>query len=381
MSLPLDSSDARALARRVLAEDQRKPDDVDLFTPQAYSESTPMPPASGPQLSEDQTRRRLERFLREQSGKHSAPVRRALALFDSPDLQAKMPDPTLRAAYAAMVDTLWEPTIDHFLNSGRFTTATFGVTPNPDAIAMVLDNGDGTSRIVFNQNYSREHFALFIGVMGHEIMHDDNANSGSEEGILHGLTAMVHAQVVSRHPDLAYGGTELTQRTNTAVLAWLNSKNRDSPISRLVASTGLGVYPGGAIAAADFWSLFGDPSDSSPAPVPVFAQVLALLGLPGSSVFDKPTAETFGQADDAWLSYPDRVGLNVLLQTITVKEIARERHLPKDRVIRLLSLRNELDAIREHQSWQHREPRADAAAWLASAVTGRARSDGSGTGA
>lgn len=371
-----DSPDARELARSVLAEDQRKPDTVDLFTEQAYPESTPMPPASGPKLSEDETRRRLVRFLHQQSGKHSGPVRRALALFDNPTVQAKIPDPALRAAYAAMVDTLWEPTIDHFLNSGRFTTATFGDTGG--AIAQSISNGDGTKRIVFNQSYDREHFALFTAWMGHEIMHDDTSGSLSEEGILHGLSAMVHAQVLFRHPEIAYGGTELTQRNNTAVLAWLNSKNRNSPVSQLVAPTGLGVYPGGAIVAPDFWGLFGNPTDSSPAPTPVFSQILALLSLPGSSVFDKPTAATFGQADDTWLSYPDRVGLNVLLQATTVKEIAREHHLSKHHVIRLLSLRDELDAITAHRPWRHRQPQREAAAWLASATTGRALADGPG---
>jgi hypothetical protein len=110
----------------------------------------------------------------------------------------------------------------------------------------------------------------------------------------------------------------------------------------------------------------------------VFTQVLARLGLPGSSVFDKPTAATFGQANDTWLSYPNGVGLNVLLQTITVKEIAREHHLSKHRVIRLLSLQDELDAMTEHRPWRHRQPRRDVAAWLVSTMTGRALADGSG---
>jgi hypothetical protein len=170
-------------------------------------------------------------------------------------------------------------------------------------------------------------------------------NSASAEAILGGLTAMVDAQVLSRHPELAYQRTELARRDNTAVLAWLNSKNLNPPDSQLIAPTGLGVFPGGAIVGPDFWSLFGNPTDSSPAPTTIFTQVLARLGLPGSSRFDKPTASTFGQADDRWLSYPDRAGLNVLLQTITVEEIARTHHLAKTRVIRLLSLQDELAVL------------------------------------
>lgn len=351
-----------------MAEDQRKPDDVDLFTPQAYADASPMESASGPKLSQEQVRRQLVRFLDQQFRKDAASVRRTLSLYDSPAVRTRIADPALRAAYAAMVDTLWEPTIDHFLNSGRFTTVTFGATIHPDSVAESVNNGDGTRRIVFNQRYDRENFALFIGVVGHEIMHDDSANSGSEEAILHGLTAMVHAQVVSRHPELAYAGTELTRRTNTAVLAWLNSKNRDSPDSQLVAPEGLGVFPGGQISAPDFWSLFGNPTDSSPAPAGIFTEVLALLGLPGSSVFDKPTAATFGRADDSWLSYPDRVGLNILLQAITVKEIAREHDLSKDRVIRILSLRDELAVIGAHRPKQHCRHRPSSASWPTTAT-------------
>ncbi|MFD9036005.1 hypothetical protein ACFVZW_33440 [Streptomyces sp. NPDC059567] len=341
------------MARRVLAEDQRKPDDVDLFSALTYPAASPIEPASGPKLSEEQVRRQLIRFLHRPTGRHTAQVKRSLALFDSTAVQAKIADPSLRAAFAAMVGTLWEPTISHFLNSGRFTTAAFGTTSHPTAIPLALsvDNGDGTRRVVFNERYNREHFALFIGTMGHEVMHDDDQNSLSEEAILGGLTSMVDAQVYSRHPDLAYGGTELARRDNSAVLAWLNSKSRDSPDSQLIAPTGVGLFPGNNLPPLpDFWSLFGNPADSSPAPTLVFTQVLARLGLPGSAVFDKSTAETFGQANDTWLSYPDRVGLNVLLQTVTVKEIADEHHLSKDRVIKILSLRDELAAIAARQS-------------------------------
>ncbi len=55
---------------------------------------------------------------------------------------------------------------------------------------------------------------------------------------------MTYLQVLSKHPELAYEGTELSRQMNDGALAFLNSHEHGSPNSEIYAPTGRGIAPG-----------------------------------------------------------------------------------------------------------------------------------------
>ena len=344
----------KPMANRVLARDQRKPVQVDLFTSNfesgrlgAYPEGSPMSPATGPAPSPAQVRTQLAAHLKAWFGGRSAEIEVSLALFDDPDVENRIPHPSLRAAFAALNGTLDEPNIEHFLTSGLLTTVSFEPLSS-GAIAESIANGNGTRRVVFNDRYDRESFALMINVLGHEFGHDDPGNSNAEEAILSAKNAMTHLQVLLRNPALAYLDTELSRRLNTSVLAFLNTRehagrHKNSPDSEIVAPTGRGIFPGSAnFTVPDLWTLL-DGGGSSPGSA-ALPQILAAVGASGS-VYNQATAESFEDLNDTWMTDVQRVRIGVLLQLVGPGEIAKVAGASKQGVIRTLGLKRYLAAI------------------------------------
>jgi hypothetical protein len=338
---------AKQIANKVLRLDPRKPADIDLFTstyegggPGLYPSGSTMQPASGPILTEAQARAKLKGYLRDQFPSDSSKVNAGLALFDGQKAKNMVPDPQLRAAFVGMKGTLLEPTINHLLNGGRFTSPVrYGGLPIG---AVAASSGDS---IVVARRYQSEDCRYLIGVMGHEILHDDFFLSTAEEAINTPLTAMTYLQVLSKHPELAYKGTELTRTLNSSSMIFLNSRENDSPNSEIFAPTGRAIAPGSPRNEPDFWSFMGDNGTTSPAPPPL-GQITRNLGLPAATNFSLATAKTFAHLNDKWLSDVGRVQIEVLLQMVSVKTIAAKAKLSRAKVIRKLHLRPYLDAIK-----------------------------------
>ncbi len=167
---------AEQIANKVLRLDPRKPSDIDLFTSKFkdglaqgfYPKGRAMHPASGPQMTEAQARSKLTAYLKAQFHNNSAELNAALALFDSPKTKAMVPSPTLRAAFVGMKGILLEPTMDYFLNSGRFAPVDY-LPSSGDYVAVTT--GVDPRFIFFNGKYASEDFRLLIGVFGHEVLH------------------------------------------------------------------------------------------------------------------------------------------------------------------------------------------------------------------
>ncbi len=255
-----------------------------------------------------------------------------------------IPEPILRAALVGMRGTLLQPTIGHLLNSGKFESPVrFGSIPQQGLIAVTA--GAGPRFIRFNNRYEREDFRYLVGIIGHEALHDDTSGPGSEEAVMNTLSAMTYLQVLSKHPELAYTGTELSRQMNDLALLFLNSRENDSPNSEIFAPTGVGVAPGSPRNEPDMWSIFNGDSTTSPAPA-TLGQVLRALGLPTPSKFSLATAKTFANLNDNWLSDVGRVQIEVLLQMLSVKTIADKANLSRSKVISKLHLKPYLAAIK-----------------------------------
>ena len=337
---------SKQLANKVLKRDPRKPSDIDLFTSKFqfgvqgfYPAGSSMSPASGPVLTEPRVRTRLKTFLNGQFNNDGRKVNAALALFDASDTKGLIPEPTLRAAVIGMKGTLLQPTINYLLNGGAFSQVRYGGVSNPTAVAQVTG-----STVIVNRRYDREDFRYLIGTMGHELLHDDNSVPGAEEAILNSLTAMTYVQVLRKHPERAHTGTELARQLNTFALLFLNSREHGSSNSEVNAPTGRGVAPGSPRNEPDIWSIF-DGSGTSPAPAPL-GQITRSLGLPVATNFSLSTAKGFQNLNDKWLSDVGRVQVSVLLQMVSVQEIAKISGLTRGQVKRKLRLGPYLDAIK-----------------------------------
>jgi hypothetical protein len=342
---------AKQIANKVLKLDPRKPSKINLFTSTFanagqgfYPQGSAMHPASGPDLTEAQARSKLKGYLQAQFPGDSGEVNAALAQFDSQKAKSLIADPTLRAAYVGMRGTLLDPTINYGLNSGKFILMAYNPLPDSAKIAGTT-GGDGSRAVFVNDRYIREDFRYLIGVMGHEVLHDDFSTSPAEEAINNTLSAMTYVQVLSRHPELAYKGTELSRQMNDLALAFLNSHEHGSPNSEVYAPTGKGITPGGPHNVPDIWTLLHGDSATSLAPTPL-GQIMRSLGLPGASKFSLATAKTFANLNDNWLSDVGRVQVEVLLQMLSVKTIADKANLSRSKVISKLHLRPYLDAIK-----------------------------------
>ena len=140
-----------------------------------------------------------------------------------------------------------------------------------------------------------------MGIIGHEALHDDVSGPGSEEAVLNSLSAMTYLQVLSRHPEMAYTGTELSRQMNDLALVFLNTHERGSPNSEVYAPTGKGVAPASPRNAHDIWTIFVPSGDAAHLPHPArwarSPQASALLGRPRSTWPPRrpsPTSTTSG---------------------------------------------------------------------------------------
>lgn len=342
------------LAGLALALPQRVPGNIGLFTAVYanggqgfYPQGPQMVPAAGPVPTEGEVRELLAAHLSRRFVVIDARVGEALALFDAAHVRVLIPDPTLRAAFAATKGTALEPAIDDLL-VGRFSEVRWGPLPNRALIAGST-GGSAMRFVIVNDRYRAERFEYLIGIMGHEFLHHDFGTTGAEEAVLNALSAMTYMQVLVRTPELAYGGTELSRQMNDLALLFVNSREAGSPDSEIVAPSGLGTAPGGPRSTPDLWTAFGGRG-SSPAPEPL-RSILQNVLVPGTPIpatldFDQATAERFANLGDTWLTDAQRVQISVLLQLVTVDEIARASGLGAQQVIDALALQPYLAAIR-----------------------------------
>jgi hypothetical protein len=355
---------AQILANRVLALAQHTPHDVGLFTsvferdPQpdadgVYPLGPAMAPATGPPPDEDAVRARLTAYLNRYFGADTSSIAAALALFDDADLKAKCDggddeDATLRAAIAATKGTVYEPAIEYGLAGDNFQQIGYTTLANSTFIAG--STGGDTNRFVFvNELYRNESFEYLIGIMGHEFMHHDVGTPRAEEAILNSLSAMGHMQVLSAAPELAHGGSELARNVNDLALGFVNSREAGSPDSEIYAPTGLGAFPGSPHDATDMWTLFQGNSTTGVAPAQLRTILLGVMEpgttIPATPDYSQATAELFEHLGDTWLTDVERAQLSVLLELVTVQEIATATGLGQQQIIDTLGLQPYLDAI------------------------------------
>ncbi|WBB93373.1 hypothetical protein [Verrucosispora sp. WMMC514] len=245
-------------AERVLAQPPFPPTNVNLFTPQTYAQAPPMVPAPPRRITEAQLRVQLAKALSPRAKRHPGVVARGLAVFDDRKIKKIIPDPNLRAALASLVGGPSEVSVDT-IRSGLYARVIFTALP-ASTVAQVSPDAQGDPEILFNERYRFENFSLLGVAMAHETLHQDPEISTMEEYIAFALHSGYYGQVLLEQPKLATGGTELTRRTNTQLLALVNTRDAKGRQS-LTANRG-NVFPGGK-PLANFRSIF--PANLGPA--------------------------------------------------------------------------------------------------------------------
>lgn len=333
-----------ALANRILALAPRVPGDVDLFTsvfqPSGseglYPGGAPMQPAGGTAPTEQEVRDQMPAFLEAWYRGDAAKVAAALAVFDDAQTQAMAPDPDLRAALASLKGTIWEPQLTEFLTGVSFNPSRYDGLPNTVFARSALEGEKFT--VIVNVRYQVEHFSRKIPIWVHEIGHHDVPDTHDEERALHAVQALAWGQVLHAMPSYASADTELTRVMNSYLLRFVNSRERGSAQSEIVAPTGVGTAPGSPYDTPDFATAIAEPAQTGDTEAPPSVlQVLAGLGVQGTQ-YGPTLNAAFEGLNDSWLDDRGRVQISVLLQLVTVAEIAQATGLAQQQIVDTLGL-------------------------------------------
>jgi hypothetical protein len=265
--------------------------------PGIYPDAPHMIPAFGDDPSEDDARALI------------GPLGDAArARYDDATLRDRVPAPLPRAGLAALSGTVGEPLLDAFIEWRTDVTALrVGAPAAPGRVVGPAAQGDRSVRLV-NARYRAEHPVLLAPSLTHDLLWSGPGAGQNEEVVLHALCAVVHVQLVARHPFVADLGSELARRQNSLAIALLNSRHPGSPDVSLIAPDGPGTIPGGAesMQTPDFWSIpfvrasskGGDPQETD-APE-LLGEVLARIAAAGTDSVPSPLR--YDDALGAWLS-------------------------------------------------------------------------------
>lgn len=258
------------LAVNALKKPPFAPNDVNLFTPQVYSDATALQPAAPKTITETQIKGQLTKTFNTRFNGNPQQISAGMAVYNDPTTKQIVPDMRLRASLAALKGTPGESAINA-IKSGAYSNVAFKDLPAGVIAATQNDpTGNTKPQIFFNNRYQYEDFRQLSPAMAHETLHQDATDSAREERINASMDTMVYGKMMLEDPKLANEGTELARRQNTKFMARLNSRDTNGNL-RLFTSQG-NVYPGGTALAnfgAAFSSVGGDTSggtlsDSSP---------------------------------------------------------------------------------------------------------------------
>lgn len=232
LPIPYSETEAREIlsTQRPFAPGDR--DRFYSFDDPDWVDAAPLVEIEGPAPSEDETRGALRDFLARRFTCAPDRVRDGLAVYGDPVARQKLPEPTLRAALAALVGTVGEPAIEFLLYRSPVTLVHFGIyvdadTGLPGHVAGAFVAPDETRFIVIDRRYRFDPFPAFSGLLVHEALHagHDNDTAGlPEESTASAVEALVYMQMLLVDPELAGLPDEFTRISNNRLaLVRLNS--------------------------------------------------------------------------------------------------------------------------------------------------------------
>ena len=300
-----------------------------------WADVSPPESPDGPALDETDTRDALADLLSKRFPCTPDDVRRGLAVFDDPVASQKLPDPSLRAALAALVGTIGEPAIPYLLDDPSVTSIHFGVgfmtEENGVSLRYAVVWGMQTDQIVIDRKDRFSHFGVFSAMLFHEALHIGTDGEGAgevEEVIATALQALVYMEMVLADPALVEGSEAFTRSLNNHnALLRLNSGPPGSDrMTLLLPGSNVNLDPTAVEPITQFYDLYGRigaPDDPSFAgrPTPgneLLQTVLEDLAEPGESAppdagFDAATVE-FLNRNHATLTSAELIAVACILR-------------------------------------------------------------------
>ncbi|MDX2085557.1 MAG: hypothetical protein SFZ03_09230 [Candidatus Melainabacteria bacterium] len=243
-----------------LANRAFKPTDINLFTQGAYPNSKPVTVASQP-VSESTAKSQFNSFMQKKvnQGKIKSTDLTALQQrFDNAKTKQIIPDPNLRAALLSLAGTSFAPAINAILDGDNMSGKPYaGVRfvndselSNPGNFGEAFGLPDGRIEIRVNKQLQGEPFQALSGLLAHEAVHQDRANSQHEEVFATFAEGAAYAQQLLVDSSIAQKETLYTRTQNETLLGILNSGKSGFPGVGLFEADHLGsgparIFPGG----------------------------------------------------------------------------------------------------------------------------------------
>jgi hypothetical protein len=242
--------------RYTLSNRQFVPTDLSYFDRDVFA-SAPNAPAASTTPATTTIRKRLVSFMNKKvdAGQITkAQANAAIAdYFDSSTVAGIMPNANLRAALASLVGTVGEPAIESYIGRSTvtrksYTSVTFGSVSSSAPVGETKLSPGGRLSLEINPIYAGEPFQVLSATLAHEILHQDastNSSSGTtpssqdEEIIANAVETIVYAQQLLIDPSPAGNATALIVRTNTRLLAMLNSGDKLFPYGGILQAPAL----------------------------------------------------------------------------------------------------------------------------------------------
>jgi hypothetical protein len=201
----------------------------------------------------------------------------ALTTYDATATAAIFPNANMRAALVSLVGTVAEPAINSYLTKGNastkpYTLVNFGTVSNGTPVGETSLSPGGRLSLIVNSVFAGEPFQVVSATLAHEALHQDAANnvngdlpSGQDEEIVaNAVETVVWAQQLLVDAAPAANASKLVVRTNTRLLALLNSGDKLFPYGGIFAAPSLNnqgnVFVGGKANPGGFTGSTNVPS-------------------------------------------------------------------------------------------------------------------------
>lgn len=232
-ALALGASAQAQTANELLRGRPFAPNDRGLFSNLYYPDTPADVPATGTTLTEQQGRAALQSYLQVEYPGDTTAQNAALAVYDNTTAKQKIPEPSLRAALAALKGTIANGAVNVVLNAKTsmgnplIARVRYGGLPTTviarTSFSVFTPGDDEQFEIIFNRRFQYESPFLFTSVWAHETLHSDKVGALYEEAANTSFQGLIYLRQLARHPALATPGTELARVSNSWALARLNS--------------------------------------------------------------------------------------------------------------------------------------------------------------
>lgn len=184
-----------------------------------WTDVAPLDYPDGPALSEQETRDALRAFLQRRFPCAPDRVLDGIGVYNDPVVQMKVPEPTLRAALAALTGTIGEPAIDFIVYRTPVPLVHFGVylldgEGLPSHLAGVSQWPDGTIQINIDPHLRFLPFAALSALLFHETVHtglDEVVAGLPEEAVASAIESLVYMQMMLTDPSIVTLPDDLTR--------------------------------------------------------------------------------------------------------------------------------------------------------------------------